>query len=80
MSTRGHRFCRTIENVNQEEVRSRVKDIEKLVGDPEAAHAAEDGLYVDVLRAIASGACTNPEMCAWQALRTQDLIGTRWYA
>lgn len=47
--------------------------------DPEAAHALEDDLWEDVLRAIAAGA-DEPEKLAREALLTQEVKFPRWYA
>lgn len=41
--------------------------------DYEAAHADEDRLWRDVLRAIAEGWCEDPAACARAALESQDL-------
>ena len=49
------------------------------VHDPEAAHADEDALYLDTLRAIADGA-ENPQKLAKWALVAAGIPYTRWYA
>lgn len=54
--------------------------IEEMARDPESAHAAEDALYRDVLRAIASGECTNPRLLASAALESQEVSFPRWCA
>jgi hypothetical protein len=47
--------------------------------DNEAAHCIEDTLYVDVLRAIASGH-PDPVALAATALTTQEIRVSRWCA
>lgn len=58
----------------------RVVQIGLIAGDPEAAHIAEDELYIDVLKAIADGTATNPQDCALHALDARGLDFNRWYA
>lgn len=48
-------------------------------GDNEAAHQAEDALYLDILRAIADGD-ENPKFLATMAIATQNINFDRWYA
>ena len=55
----------------------KVAEIALLLDDNEIAHAKEDRLYLDVLKAIANG-CKNPEKLAEIALTTQNLDFTRW--
>jgi hypothetical protein len=61
------------------DVRLRLKQIANFGGDHEAAHAAEDDLYRDVLRAIADGLPQGKRM-AQMALETQDMKFERWCA
>lgn len=61
-----------------DEVYQRVADI-KAASDDEVAHAAEDDLYVDVLRAIAEGA-RGSKLLAQAALAARELGHARWYA
>lgn len=61
------------------DVRLRLKEIEKLRGDHEAMHSAEDDLYRDVLRAISQGLPQGRRM-AEMALETQDMKFERWCA
>lgn len=56
----------------------RVKAIKELAHDDEAAHAAEDALYCDVLKAIANNTCEDPQSCAKEALRTNQINFDRW--
>lgn len=53
-------------------------------GDDERAHAAEDGMFRDVLRAIAEGrqSMTKAEMCALaaKALECDEIVFERWAA
>jgi len=57
-----------------------VKKISDIRGDDEAAHAEEDKLYLEILRAIASNDCDNPAACAQLAISTQELKFERWCA
>ena len=50
-----------------------VAGIKAKENDDEAAHSAEDGLYLYVLQAIADGECTDIKECARIALTMQDL-------
>lgn len=52
------------------QVRRKVGEVRRNAGDFEAAHAREDDLHQEVLRAIASGDCEDPRACAAEALRT----------
>lgn len=67
------------------EARHRVQEIRRLAGpdeascDDQAAHAAQDRLYRDVLRAIADG-CALPRELAQAALETERIDFARWYA
>jgi len=67
-----------------QDVRERVTAIRAAAGvltpsdyDNEAAHALEDDLYRDLIRAIEDGSCTYPRECAAIALETQALDFTR---
>ena len=67
------------------EVQRRVAEIKELVGDPEAAHLAEDDLYVDVLDWLSDehNLTADPHLAAdlvLTALQTQKLNFERWYA
>ena len=62
------------------DIQKRIREIQQLENDPEAAHAAEDKLHIDVLRAISKHQCAAPELCAREALRTQDIGFARWCA
>lgn len=62
------------------EVAARVERIRSLADDAEAAHCEEDGLYRDVLRAIADGTCTEPRWCARTALDAGLIDFPRWCA
>jgi hypothetical protein len=42
------------------------------------AHHAEDALFLDLLRAIASGEYVDPRACAREAVRSADLEFYRW--
>ena len=63
-----------------ENVRERIKAVKALIDDDERAHAEEDELHRDILRAIANGRCSNPTMCVSTALETLDLDFNRWCA
>lgn len=61
------------------DVEKRVQKIASLIGQKDgAAHVLEDGLYLDVLKAIASGA-PNPRKLAEAAIKSADLDISRWY-
>lgn len=64
--------------MSPEEVRQRVKAIDEIADDVELAHAAEDKLHRDVLRAIADGAA-KPRELALAAIATQHLGLDRYY-
>jgi hypothetical protein len=63
-----------------EDVRKRVKKIESLKGDPEAAHGEEDDMHVAILQAIANNTCDDPAKCAKVALETERIEFPRWCA
>lgn len=63
-----------------EQVRAEVAKIEAMRGDDEAAHSAEDGLWLDVLKAIAKGECADPAAVAAEAIKTNDIDFSRWCA
>ena len=65
--------------MNWQEVAERVEQVGVLAHDPEAAHAAEDELWHDVLMAIATGA-DDPHKLAGEALHTRDFDFPRWAA
>jgi hypothetical protein len=62
------------------EVKARVADILGAAGDSEIAHGLEDELYLDVLRAIATGRCLDypPEDFALEALRASEVPFPRY--
>jgi hypothetical protein len=62
------------------EVKARVAAIFGAAGDPERAHGLEDELYLDVLRAIATGRCLDypPEDFAEEALRASAVSFPRY--
>lgn len=62
--------------------RQGLEELRQLVGDPEAAHAAEDDLRAAVLAAIASGYLTGEDaiQAADLALSTTQVEFARWYA
>lgn len=62
-----------------DQVRNRVRHIDNIRSDDEAAHAEEDTLHQDVLQAIADGA-PNPAELAQEALKTGDIDFARWCA
>lgn len=61
-------------------VLARVDKVRAIADDDEAAHQLEDELYIDVLTAIAKGACADPAACARAALLVQEIQFSRWYA
>lgn len=59
----------------------RVKKIEQMAGDPEAAHCEEDSLYMDVLSHIAKNATDNDiRWMAANALEASEIKFPRWCA
>lgn len=64
-------------SVSAEDIREAVRQIRVESYAPKA-HAREDELYLDVLKAIASGA-QNPAELAAEALKTQEIHFDRWY-
>lgn len=65
--------------MNVQDVQRRVKEIDEIADLVERAHAAEDRLHRDVLRAIANGAA-NPVGLADAALSTEHIGLDRYYA
>lgn len=65
--------------MNVEDIRLRIKEIDEIADLVERAHAAEDLLHRDVLRAIANGAA-DPVELAHAALVTEHLGLDRYYA
>lgn len=61
------------------EILAKVAEIQEVEDDPEQAHAMEDDLYIQVLRAIADGAENAAEL-AEAALQSQLLDFDRWTA
>ena len=61
------------------EVRERVQAIRDIAEDDEAAHCNEDGLWRDVLAAIAEGSSNSAEL-AREALVTGEIDFARWCA
>lgn len=62
-----------------EQARNRVRHIDNIRRDDEAAHAEEDTLHQDALQAIADGA-PNPAALATEALKTKNIDFARWCA
>ena len=65
--------------MKRDDVEAVVSEIQAYVGDVEGAHQKEDELYRDVLRAIADGSRDAMGLAA-SALKTQEIIGERWYS
>lgn len=65
--------------MNAEGVRKRVERIDRISDQDESAHAAEDALYLSVLRAIAKGA-DDPAGLAREAIKAAKITFSRWYA
>ena len=57
-----------------------VENIRRMKSDDEIAHSAEDGLFIEVLEAIANGECSDPQGCAREAIITRDIEFARWCA
>lgn len=62
-----------------DQVRNRVRHIDNIRADDEAAHAEEDQLHQLVLEYIAQGAPRAAEL-AQEALKTGDIDFNRWCA
>jgi hypothetical protein len=64
------------------DVTAMVDDVRAMAGDPEAAHGAEDRLYLAVLGTIATGQCrdASPEDFAAEALKASAVEFDRWRA
>jgi hypothetical protein len=72
----------TGEELTLEAVAQRVAEIVKMDahgGDPEGAHAEQDNLYEDVLRAVAAYH-RDSQLMAVEALRVAESNGERWFA
>jgi hypothetical protein len=67
-------------NMTTDDVRMRVEEIRAHATDDECAHSLEDSLYDDLMRAIATGQCTDAAGCAEIALTTKDIDFARWCA
>jgi hypothetical protein len=67
--------------VTLDEIKEVLEKIERTAEekDFETAHCLEDGLYIDVLTAIADGAANAQEL-AKEALKAAEMKHTRWYA
>jgi hypothetical protein len=66
--------------VTPERIQDRLAVIKSIAQDPEAAHGTEDGLFIEVLVAIAEGLCDDPAECARLALTSRDIDFPRWRA
>ncbi len=60
-----------------EEVQEWIKAIENKIHDDEIAHAKEDNLYYEVLKAISKGAFNAQELAA-EAIKTKELDFARY--
>lgn len=67
------------EKMTIKEVEKRVQAIRENVDDPESAHADEDNLYLDVLKAVARGSKHSIKL-AKEAIKTRNIDFPRWYA
>lgn len=56
-------------------VKACLKDIEEYAGDPEAAHAKQDVLYLNVLRQLAQ----DGNRLAAEAIKANDIEFDRWF-
>ena len=63
-----------------EEVQAEVERIRAMALDDEAAHSAEDDLWENALRAIASGETADAAGIAAAALKTKTIDFARWCA
>lgn len=65
--------------ITVEDVRRRVEKLKAMTGDPEAFHAEEDALHLEVLSAIAEGHPAPAELAA-EAIATAAIDCERWCA
>ena len=63
-----------------DDVKKRLQDIRDNSNNDEGSHIREDRLRDDLLRAIADGKCNDPEACAKEALKSNRIDFSRWYA
>ena len=63
-----------------DDVTAEVERIREMRWDDEAAHGAEDNLWENVLRLIASGETDKPAELAAAALKTKTVEFARWCA
>lgn len=65
-----------------DDVKAELQRLERIKGDEEAAHAAEDTLYASVLRSIASGDhdAQSAALLAQEALKAEQIVFVRYYA
>lgn len=68
------------EKVTVNDVEREVARIRELRFDDESAHASEDDLWENTLRAIASGETDDPAGIAAAALKTKTIDFARWCA
>lgn len=61
------------------EIKQRVREIEEMASDDEAAHSAEDSLRHDFIVLVAKGTGNLAEM-AKEVLKTSDIDFNRWCA
>ncbi|MEU4256280.1 hypothetical protein AB0B42_00630 [Streptomyces fradiae] len=66
-------------HLTADDIAHRLAAIHGASDDPETAHMLADGLYVEVLTAIAAGAPDAPLLAA-AALRAESIEFDRWYA
>ena len=64
--------------MNTKVIQARVDAIRRWVGDTEAVQALEHGLWMDVLRAIATGTAEDPRACAAAAMETLACSEPKW--
>ena len=62
------------------DIQKRLDAIHAVAHDDEEAHAMEDALHREVLRAIADGAVADPRHAARLALLSGDIDFARWCA
>jgi hypothetical protein len=62
------------------DVKRELARIREMAGDDEMAHSAEDDLWENVLRAIASRETDDPAGIAAAALKTKTIEFARWCA
>lgn len=65
--------------INRLDIRAKVGEIAQEMHDPARAHKLEDDLYKIIITSIASGNTDDPVGLCLEALKTKEIIFSRWY-